>query len=192
MPHNAKSLQYVSTSQAAKILNLSWGTVQRMVDRGLLESFITEGRHRRILFRSLSDYCQSHGIEVDPDVAQLQAGICILHSPSHPIRGLKQLQKVPGVKFITDPLDLVLAPTRCELIFVDARIEWIDWKRLAEHPLSRKMRLYVYNSAHLSPPHVEVLQDVAQFSDSDISADLLKGYQLARQVREPQMSSLTH
>ena len=110
MPNSAKSHQYVSTSQAAKILNLSLGTVQRMVDRGLLESFITEGRHRRILFRSLSDYCQNHGIEVDPTVAQLQAGICILHSPAHPIRGLKQLHKVPGVKFFTNPLDLVMAP----------------------------------------------------------------------------------
>ena len=71
-------------------------------------------------------------------------------------------------------------------------MDWIDWQRLAEHPLTKKMRLFVYNSAHLSPKQQADLREVAQFSDSDISADLLKGYQLARQLREPPISTLSH
>lgn len=39
---------YFSTREAAKILGLSVGTVQKMVDSGRLEAWTTEGGHRRI------------------------------------------------------------------------------------------------------------------------------------------------
>ena len=53
---------YVSTSQAAKMLGLSVGTVQRMVQNGVFKAFVTHGGHRRILSTSLQDYCTQQGL----------------------------------------------------------------------------------------------------------------------------------
>ena len=59
MPPNLQA--YVSTSQAAKMLGLSVGTVQRMVQKGIFKAFITHGGHRRILSTSLQDYFKAQG-----------------------------------------------------------------------------------------------------------------------------------
>jgi excisionase family DNA binding protein len=46
------SPQYFSTSQAAKVLGLSVGTVQRMVQNGVFKAFVTHVGHRRIMSTS--------------------------------------------------------------------------------------------------------------------------------------------
>ncbi len=45
--------QYLSTRQSAKILQVSLGTVQKMVELGELDAWKTRGGHRRILASSL-------------------------------------------------------------------------------------------------------------------------------------------
>ena len=45
--------QYLSTRQSAKILQVSLGTVQKMVEMGELVAWKTRGGHRRILASSL-------------------------------------------------------------------------------------------------------------------------------------------
>ena len=47
---------FLSTRKAATILGLSLGTVQKMVETGVLEAWKTEGGHRRILASSISAY----------------------------------------------------------------------------------------------------------------------------------------
>ncbi|MBP6277719.1 MAG: helix-turn-helix domain-containing protein [Limnohabitans sp.] len=46
---------YFSTSQAAKMLSLSVGTIQRMVGNGVFKAYVTQGGHRRILSSSLTN-----------------------------------------------------------------------------------------------------------------------------------------
>ncbi|MEY3206681.1 MAG: hypothetical protein RIS77_54 [Pseudomonadota bacterium] len=46
--------QYLSTRQSAKILQVSLGTVQKMVEEGDLVAWKTRGGHRRILATSLN------------------------------------------------------------------------------------------------------------------------------------------
>ncbi len=175
--------QYVSTSKAARILNLSLGTVQRMVDRGMLESFTTEGRHRRILFRSLADYCRDHGIEIDPQWRSPLQGVCVIHSAEHPLRGRRQLEKVPGVHFCSNPLDLLFANRSPELLFLDARLGWMDWMRLAQSVhVQQGSRLVIYNAEHLSAEVQQALAASARFFNMDLSADLLHGFLLAREA----------
>ena len=53
--------KYYTTTQAAKILGISIATVQRMVEKGLVKAFVTEGGHRRIWASSLSSYAQERG-----------------------------------------------------------------------------------------------------------------------------------
>ena len=46
-------LEYLSTRQSAKVLQVSLGTVQKMVELGELIAWKTRGGHRRILVSSL-------------------------------------------------------------------------------------------------------------------------------------------
>ena len=48
--------EYCSTSDAAQMLGVSLGTVQQMVENGLLEAWKTAGGHRRIKVASVEDY----------------------------------------------------------------------------------------------------------------------------------------
>lgn len=48
--------EYCSTSEAAQMLGVSLGTVQQMVENGLLEAWKTAGGHRRIRIGSVEDY----------------------------------------------------------------------------------------------------------------------------------------
>ena len=53
--------QYFSTAQTAKLLGLSLGTVQQMVEEGILEAWKTKGGHRRILQSSIDLYLTQRG-----------------------------------------------------------------------------------------------------------------------------------
>ena len=59
MSHKAipdSSDEYCGTSYAAKLLNLSVGTVQTLVEKNELEAWKTQGGHRRISIQSIRDY----------------------------------------------------------------------------------------------------------------------------------------
>jgi excisionase family DNA binding protein len=47
---------YYNTSEVAKMLGLSLGTVQKMVEQGVLQAWKTSGGHRRILGSSIKDF----------------------------------------------------------------------------------------------------------------------------------------
>ena len=53
MKNNKTVTSYLSTTQAAQRLGLSVGTIQRMVQAGVLQAYTTLGGHRRILASSL-------------------------------------------------------------------------------------------------------------------------------------------
>ena len=48
MKYDKTASRYLSTTQAAQRLGLSVGTVQRMVESGVLQAYTTQGGHRRI------------------------------------------------------------------------------------------------------------------------------------------------
>ena len=59
MSHKAipdSSDEYCGTSYAAKLLNLSVGTVQTLVEKNELEAWKTQGGHRRISLQSIRNY----------------------------------------------------------------------------------------------------------------------------------------
>jgi excisionase family DNA binding protein len=49
-------IEYLSSRDAATALGLSLGTVQKMVEKGALEAWKTEGGHRRIPRTAINDY----------------------------------------------------------------------------------------------------------------------------------------
>jgi excisionase family DNA binding protein len=54
---------YCGTSYAAKLLNLSVGTVQTLVEKNELQAWKTQGGHRRISLQSVEDYQRRHRIQ---------------------------------------------------------------------------------------------------------------------------------
>lgn len=57
------SIDYCGTFYAAKLLGLSVGTVQSLVERGELEGWKTKGGHRRISMKAISAYQEQHGLK---------------------------------------------------------------------------------------------------------------------------------
>jgi excisionase family DNA binding protein len=66
---------FCGTFFAAKMLSLSVGTVQSLVERGELKAWKTQGGHRRISMQSVRDYHSLNGL---PDVAETSAHFRVL------------------------------------------------------------------------------------------------------------------
>ena len=183
---------YVSTSQAAKMLGLSVGTVQRMVQNGVFKAFVTHGGHRRILSTSLQDYCTQQGLSpASPRPATEVGRICILHDSTHLAPPLDTLVHWPQITVMTHPLDLMDLDAEVSALFIDARIPWLHTAPL--HLDSARLHhthLVVYNSKHL--PAGSPLTRGPQLSlfEGDISTDLVYGYLLS--TRHAQEESAAH
>lgn len=173
-----RSSSYLSTSQTARMLGLSVGTVQRMVESGVLQAYTTQGGHRRILAASIRSYCQKHGVPASP-LLPSGKGICIIHRASLPPALNQALQAMPQVRLISHPLELAGIAEDCPALFVDAQVSWLDWPDL-HRPQSvlPAARLVVYNSAQLSTELQASLSSQALLHPSDISTDLIEGFLL--------------
>jgi excisionase family DNA binding protein len=60
---------YCGTTQAAKLLGLSVGTVQSLVERQELHAWKTQGGHRRISMPSIQEYQRKHNMPSQADEA---------------------------------------------------------------------------------------------------------------------------
>ena len=169
---------YFSTSQTAKMLGLSVGTVQRMVENGIFKAYVTQGGHRRILSSSLTQYCKQQGFS-GPQATPEKPLICILHDSAHRAPALDTLEQWPQITVMTHPLDLMDLDTEVSALFIDARIPWLHTAPLhLDSPRLHNTHLVVYNSTHL--PAGSPLTSSPQLSlfEGDISTDLVYGYLL--------------
>lgn len=64
--------QYLSTRQSAKILQVSLGTVQKMVEEGDLVAWKTRGGHRRILATSLNQQLRRRKVGLQESASKQQ------------------------------------------------------------------------------------------------------------------------
>ena len=144
MKNDKMASAYLSTTQAAHRLGLSVGTVQRMVESGVLQAYTTQGGHRRILTTSLNHYCRGA-----LGTATGHPQVCVLSSPAHVTAELDALNLLDGLQVITNPLELAGIQDKVGVLFLDARIPWLPctwptaWvpKRIASSttaPISQK------------------------------------------------------
>jgi len=169
---------YFSTSQAAKILGLSVGTVQRMVETGVFKAFVTQGGHRRILSSSLSQFCQDQGF-ASPQAPSGIPLICILHASDKINSTLTQLSQWADVKVITQPLDLMGLHRTIGALFIDARMAWIHGSPMhLQDTTARDAHIVIYNSAQLPPASALQAANRVSLFPGDISTDLVFGYLL--------------
>ena len=57
---------YCGTTYAAKLLGLSVGTIQTLVEKNELQAWKTQGGHRRISMPSIRDYQKKHNMLMSP------------------------------------------------------------------------------------------------------------------------------
>lgn len=76
-PQTKASEMYCSTRKAADMLSVCLGTVQNMVESGVLEAWRTVGGHRRILVKSVQDYIElrDRGISTPPAAPSPSAAV---------------------------------------------------------------------------------------------------------------------
>jgi excisionase family DNA binding protein len=68
----AADREYCSTSEAAQMLGVSLGTVQQMVENGLLDAWKTTGGHRRIRISSVEAFLRKRHNSPTPNVGNLR------------------------------------------------------------------------------------------------------------------------
>jgi len=75
--------EYVTTRQAAQRLGVSLGTVQHMVESGVLEAWKTVGGHRRIPLSALEAYLERR-LAMTPSVTEAREGLDVLIAEDDP------------------------------------------------------------------------------------------------------------
>lgn len=60
--HSESPDSYCGTTYAARLLGLSVGTIQSLVEKNELQAWKTQGGHRRILMSSIRDYQRKHNM----------------------------------------------------------------------------------------------------------------------------------
>ena len=165
---------YLSTTQVAQRLGLSVGTVQRMVEAGVLQAYTTQGGHRRILLSSLNHYCRGAA-----SAAEGPLQVCVITTPDHVTSALLPLQQIHGLQVITNPLELAGIRNKLDVLFMDARIPWLPWEDLhIADNLGTEARCIIYNSTQLPENSLADLQTQASLYPGDVSMDLVQGYLL--------------
>lgn len=179
---------YFSTSQAAKVLGLSVGTVQRMVQNGVFKAFVTHGGHRRILSTSLNDYCQKQGVSTSAlTAAHPEAHIYVLHDSAHMTPAVSRLNEWACVTVMTHPLDLMDMGQEQAVLFVDARLTWLHTSPAHLHNARmQNAHIILYNSEHLPANSLFTESQNLHLFAGDISTDLVDGYLLCLQQLQPQ------
>jgi excisionase family DNA binding protein len=167
---------YVGTGTAAKILNVSVGTVQSMVDRGFLTTYTTAGKHRRIKYDALVKYVeQTTGESLHKNKS---SKIGIIYSDTFPPNCLEALEGNDNYVLISDPTQLIQLGSEIKDLFLDARLPWVNW-RLMSRVSQKQVNYVIYNSQVLELVDRVHLEDFAILMRLDISEDLLQGYKMA-------------
>ncbi|MFZ4062779.1 MAG: excisionase family DNA-binding protein [Polynucleobacter sp.] len=134
-------MEYLSTRQSAKVLQVSLGTVQKMVELGELIAWKTRGGHRRILASSLDQQLQRRKRAMRQKTTQncIALGIFRRVENSHElIHSIQYWQLKVDLDVAVDSLEglmkaVSIAP---DLIFLDALIPPVEQVHLI-HYLSK-------------------------------------------------------
>jgi excisionase family DNA binding protein len=145
---------YCGTSYAAKLLGMSVGTVQGLVEKNELKAWKTQGGHRRISLQSIHDYQRQHHIasgalsrtdahlrlmvveDDEPTRLMLQSNFDLWES------ALDVVMYDSAVEALLD-----MASTHPDVLMTDLRMAHVDGfqflRKLAQHNLFQRMVVIV-------------------------------------------------
>jgi excisionase family DNA binding protein len=179
---------YLTSSEAADLLGLSIGTVQKMTKNGLLTSHPSPGGHRRILSTSINQFFNVRGIKYPPLETEENL-ICIMHNSTIKSAELESISKLANVKVISHPLEIIGIQKNISTLFIDARSAWLDDAIFRQNTeLTAQAKFVVYNSTALpTKSSLRVNPSVSTF-EGDINSQFIYGY-LLKNTYSPAMKS---
>jgi excisionase family DNA binding protein len=133
--------QYLSTRQCAKKLQISLGTVQKMVEMGELVAWKTRGGHRRILLSSLEQLLSRRQLRIRHMGASQCVLLAIFKREENKLPFVKMIEKWQikvDLKSYTDSLEGLMGAVEInpDLIYIDALISPVEQIHLL-HYISR-------------------------------------------------------
>lgn len=143
--------KYISTKQSAELLNVSLGTVQKMVESGELLAWKTRGGHRRILVASLQKMLNVRQ-ELFDHLTKKENSLLSFHGNSEDLENLSSIlsrfKKPFELKTCFNYLEgLMLAvEIKPNIIFIDSRL-----------PLVEKILFIYFLSQHKKTLNIPVL-----------------------------------
>ncbi|MDP5036407.1 MAG: response regulator [Alishewanella sp.] len=153
MNTSTKKNQYCSTTQAAKLLGISVGTVQQLVENGTLQAWKTAGGHRRILLTSVETLLSTKDTETQVNTIPNQKPLSLYIVEDDPLL-LKSYQKLiekTQLPVICEPFDngldamLKIGSNFPDVLFLDLEVPFIDGFEM----LKRLQKISVNKSKHI-------------------------------------------
>lgn len=174
--------KYIGTTKASMILGLSIGTIQKLVDKGILPAYSTKGKHRRIPYDAIVDYYNSrqgklNNQSLPPIRPKKSHRFCIIFDPNDQSSDKFSIIESKRFEIINNPLQFLENLTYSTYTFIDAGISWLDWNTLTEMQ-SNNIHCIIYNASKLTNEQRFNLQNAAVLYDQMISMDFLNGCNL--------------
>ena len=183
-----QSESYCGTSYAARVLGLSIGTVQALVEKRELVAWKTQGGHRRISLSSLRNYQARHNLSTQLPTIQNQELLRVLVIDDDELTRimlkttLERLDMEIDVHTYDSAVDALLDLTiwRPQLILTDLRMPLMNGfefiKSVNKHPLYRDIAIVAMSG--LSLAEVDALgglPDGVQYMQKPIDSEWLHG-----------------
>ncbi len=171
--------RFLTTQEVSKYLGLSVGTVQRMVENGVLEAIKTEGGHRRIYTESLETYCKNKGLELNPE--NEKKCICIVGDKVADLDSDFLIAPRISIHIISDIFQIIRLKDRVDSVFWDAR-RYEDNHAYREfiNVLSLDHEILIYNSQVLSRETIDTFSPNIRMLPYTISAPVIDAYLYGR------------
>ena len=179
---------YCGTSYAAKMLGISVGTVQGLVEKNDLKAWKTQGGHRRISLQSIQDYQRRHNL-APASLMQGQDRLRVLVVEDDDATRL-MLQAnfdqwglpLDAVMYASAMEALLDMPSlQPEVLITDLRMPKVDGfeflRTLTEHSLFANLAVVVVSGMSLDEVKAKGgLPDGVQFLQKPIDLDWLRGF----------------
>lgn len=179
---------YCGTSYAAKMLGISVGTVQSLVEKNELKAWKTHGGHRRISLQSVQDYQRRHNL-IAPNLMHGQERLRVLVVEDDPMTRLALQAQFDKWRL---PLDVVMYASAMEalvdlpglqpqVLMTDLRMPGVDGfqllKTLKEHALFTSLAVVVMTAMTAKEVAAKGgLPDGVQLLHKPLDMEWLKGY----------------
>lgn len=154
MPAKNVKKDYCSTSEAARRLGVSLGTVQQMVENGVLEGWKTAGGHRRILLTSVESFL-GHSGQRSQTAARIDDRIRVLIAEDDLVLQQVYRHAIEGwalpldLEIVSNGFDVLLEIGRAapDLLITDLRMPGLDGfemiRRIRERQMAEDMDIIV-------------------------------------------------
>ena len=179
---------YCGTSYAAKLLGVSVGTVQGLVEKNDLKAWKTQGGHRRISMHSIQEYQRRHNLSPASLIQGEDKLRVLVVEDDEPTRVMLQTNfdqwglPLDAIMYASAMEALLDMPTlQPQVLLTDLRMPNVDGfeflRTLSEHTIFNSLAVVVITG--MTPDEIASkggLPDGVQFLQKPIDMDWLRGF----------------